>query len=1270
MDRPRALLSLLIAATALDAGCARTSGSPRTGDAPLVGARGAIGDLTSASLSTLLTPDAQSLWMIDRPSALMTDGWRTLGTLSGVRPTIAEVPDAVAVTGCVLDGVHLPIFATREGKVLALAPPDPFSPRTSPWSELELASYPAGTVVDVAAISADELLLGTTCRVVVATRAGIDVFSTTIPRGFWSTSTTPTRIASLSAPPVAVAVAAQPSNLIAWALAEDGTLHRLAYFDLPFAPTLISDTTLRTFAGAAPRELAGFYNDADGTEHALTLSGGDLEDAAYRDPAVVTTSLIARNPLLSQLAAHYSRWEDAQHAVVALATGELWDLVYGRVSHPDTQIDRVFPIAQSAQDISPDEPLTLPGNRARRSSSAGLTVGVEGDDSLLYAVSLNAGIFAATATAATGRTPGRFQQLPASPRYAQTLAIDPANKLHLAVGERDGGALPIARNQSGVWESVDGGASFRYVLDPLDAPATCTSQVVSRVLFVRPGNQNEPTLLAATTCGIARRTSAGAPWEFWRTPTGWAVGAIVESLQDDAMPLLVALLFRGDERAFASSRDVGATWTIAPTSLPAKLDGRAITVGPVSRSQYSLAAVGTRAFIPVNHSNAGENRVSLLAYDLATDSYATYYTNNGDGTGLGGRLFVRAMRRDGAGLAPLIGQRFELLVGTGQALMRARDTGGGALAFDVVADQFNALDKNLHSDLWDAMVDRSSGAIYIAHDGGVSRADSVVKPVGWSLLVAGLHTLHVHELASAHTGHTTRGRLHAVTSDNDAFVRREHGINDFSSANAFRLWTGLGDSNRAIGDRANPNVGIFERNGQTAQLTAFGASVGAPIDKSLAESDLSMYAPICGARRVNGAGVPFCGGGFYRSRVIQSQPDEVVPTALDTVILAMRPLTAFQSGDVLPVPGPLGTGTGLVLARTASYAAAPAVNAHRFDPAAGWIDATGVAAPPNTVEFWVTGGHAAPTYYALAEGTLWRIKTGESAWRVTNAGSDVRAVFVNPYDPNHLFVVGWDTIKVSVDGGATFQNDPTLTTLVTGGGAYPVTDVFNGLNERFTPYISRANLMASVNSVAFQPGTHGVAVAAPYTGVYVADDDRRLWRRVDGWFPRGPRAPVSTVAIDLDTLYVATEGRGLWAYRGFNASPWATELTPVEPTGVALTTNGTPLADRTLEARIASPAAFDQILQLATDARGVAALPDLPVGTRLLVRFAGDDDHAPTELLFVVGAPDAPPAPLARDAYWPGNPAHELDDDASVWPAPQNSAPAKRHPRGKAHGGH
>ena len=106
-------------------------------------------------------------------------------------------------------------------------------------------------------------------------------------------------------------------------------------------------------------------------------------------------------------------------------------------------------------DISPD----LKNSERSNASYAGLTSAIAGTEQNLYAVSLNAGLWVA-------HTGGAWKQLANSPAQAQTIAIDPANELHVLVGERAGLARPEKLNQNGVWETSDGGATWQYVFNP------------------------------------------------------------------------------------------------------------------------------------------------------------------------------------------------------------------------------------------------------------------------------------------------------------------------------------------------------------------------------------------------------------------------------------------------------------------------------------------------------------------------------------------------------------------------------------------------------------------------------------------------------------------------------------------------------------------------------------------------------------------------------------------------------------------------------------
>jgi hypothetical protein len=64
------------------------------------------------------------------------------------------------------------------------------------------------------------------------------------------------------------------------------------------------------------------------------------------------------------------------------------------------------------------------------SSSGGLTYALAGDDGALYPVSLDAGFWRSPTSRVWSQLKG--------PRYALSVAVDPADPSHLAVGERDG----------------------------------------------------------------------------------------------------------------------------------------------------------------------------------------------------------------------------------------------------------------------------------------------------------------------------------------------------------------------------------------------------------------------------------------------------------------------------------------------------------------------------------------------------------------------------------------------------------------------------------------------------------------------------------------------------------------------------------------------------------------------------------------------------------------------------------------------------------------
>jgi hypothetical protein len=113
-----------------------------------------------------------------------------------------------------------------------------------------------------------------------------------------------------------------------------------------------------------------------------------------------------------------------------------------------------------------------------------------------------------------------------------------------------------------------------------------------------------------------------------------------------------------------------------------------------------------------------------------------------------------------------------------------------------------------------------------------------------------------------------------------------------------------------------------------------------------------------------------------------------------------------------------------------------------------WADPTkatpiGPVLPPDADIAQVSGGHFAPVYYvAGAGGTVYRLSPDKTKWNkiVPNnvtIGTAVWAAlrwYVDPYDPDAIYVLDWEGVKVSIDGGESWLFDPALTHAVTGGG--------------------------------------------------------------------------------------------------------------------------------------------------------------------------------------------------------------------------------------------
>lgn len=141
------------------------------------------------------------------------------------------------------------------------------------------------------------------------------------------------------------------------------------------------------------------------------------------------------------------------HAVVATSANEIKDEAYSNAGGTNVATLGTFPpLTPSGATAGPERPLAFSDGVLGIAvpSAGGLVLSLAGNESVRYAVPLNAGVWRSVAGAP-------WTPLSASPRYAQFVTTVPGDTTHVFVGERDGDAANLSWNQAGLWESRDAG---------------------------------------------------------------------------------------------------------------------------------------------------------------------------------------------------------------------------------------------------------------------------------------------------------------------------------------------------------------------------------------------------------------------------------------------------------------------------------------------------------------------------------------------------------------------------------------------------------------------------------------------------------------------------------------------------------------------------------------------------------------------------------------------------------------------------------------------
>jgi hypothetical protein len=774
-------------------------------------------------------------------------------------------------------------------------------------------------------------------------------------------------------------------------------------------------------------------------------------------------------------------------------------------------------------DISPNlsNAVLPPGADGGHGYPAGITVGIAGDEKVLYAVSLNAGVWMST-------NGGAWVQLGNSPPRAYSIAVDPTNPKHVVVGERDGDFKDPSKNQSGVWESFDGGGNFNKTLDPFSHNGCNGSQAIQSLVFTHQGS----VIVAGTACGVAVYAGIFAGWKFPTTPIG---NNLVTAVAASATKVWA----RDGSGTLIVTNDNGQSFHLA-TNQPLP-NGVSFAHGG---DRFSLAAFDDFAMMSTlgDDNGAGNNFDQLLIYDAKQDQWLfkkrifdpAENVNNDpnfgsvNGTGsceCNGSRFIRAFDRQtshGPQQSIIFSGGQDLFLATAAVLDPAKLSwmriAGGNYTTAPSRPQYQPL---VHGDFWASWLS-SAGTLWLGSDGGVfeNRQDGQ----GWRSRGDGLHTLAVQMLYAAplNTAYAT------PTMDNSAWFAGFSGNWQVDDS---------GDSNWVVGDSGGaPLFAYAARDAQTSAVLGF--------DNKVPDQDLPNAGTMVeGVRR--SADQSFDGPLTFN--VIQTlysgEPRPRGPT-LDVVMLAKMPLQYRDDKTKQLVTVIPNQGHDVAIVRNPIWLQHPDISEGKGQ---GWVTLADNT-PANTVGFLVAGGHSHPQLYVLTNlnGTvdLWRWDGNQKAgWKKLDISGNGQPsglvaeslkgpVFVNPYRPERLYALTAYGVRYSINSGDTWQAEVGLTNAITGSGAYPLT-------ASFSPNFN--NVAASAHGPFGGSGTlcdmsfdeiypDRVIAGSPFTGVFYNKGDG-IWRSLRYATPK-PSSPVTSVYLFGNVAVVGFQGRGLWQIQG------------------------------------------------------------------------------------------------------------------------------------------
>jgi hypothetical protein len=312
-----------------------------------------------------------------------------------------------------------------------------------------------------------------------------------------------------------------------------------------------------------------------------------------------------------------------------------------------------------------------------------------------------------------------------------------------------------------------------------------------------------------------------------------------------------------------------------------------------------------------------------------------------------------------------------------------------------------------------------AGSLWLANDGGVYRCDDGGRNEQSWQMPTGLETLDAINVAGLF-GIGDRPALYMGCGDNNDFFTRDGGDHWGDPG------SGCGDCDAWFADTAKADWVLYflprNRDGDIAILTSDGSEY-----PNAADGDAKTFAP--STKRISPSD---------STKLTHYAASDMYLSGYRPLIRTVETELPLPDGDVVIIDQALDR-TAVVF-RTTAISSIKTLDDWRDT---GKAQQVGPTLPAGALVVQASGGHASPAFYvASLGGTVWKLSDDATAWNqivpATPVGSKPvkRALswFVDPYDPDGLYVLDADGMKISIDGGRSWFFDVGMTNALTGNG--------------------------------------------------------------------------------------------------------------------------------------------------------------------------------------------------------------------------------------------